>query len=189
MMKRSDFADILYGSPVIAAVRDREGLQKALASECQVLFFMCGSLCTIGDMTREAKQRGKTVFVHLDLVEGLGHQSPAAIDFLMEHAAIDGIISTKPGMIAYAKKRNLLAIQRYFLLDSLSLNNLLSLSSSADAIEILPAVLPKIFRWILQRQKLYLIAGGLISDKEDIMSILKAGAVAVSTSSSDLWMA
>lgn len=188
-MKRSEFSDILYGSPVIAAVRDEDGFQKALASECQVLFFMCGTLCTIGAMTKEAKKQGKTVFVHLDLVEGLGHQSPAAIDFLMEQAAIDGIISTKAGMIAYAKKKNLLAIQRYFLLDSLSLNNLLSLSSSADAIEILPAVLPKIFRWVLQRQKLQLIAGGLVSDKEDIVSILNAGAVAVSTSNSDLWMA
>lgn len=190
-MNKTEFTEILYESPIIAAVRDTEKLDLAIASECRVLFFMCGSLCTIGNLTRRAKQAGKLVFVHLDLIEGLSNQNPAAIDFLLEHAAIDGIISTKASMISYAKKLNLLTIQRYFLLDSLSLTNLLNLSGggAADAIEALPAVLPKVFRRILMEKNLHLIAGGLISDKEDIVSILNAGAIAVSTTNENLWMA
>lgn len=191
VMNKTEFIEILYDSPIIAAVRDEEKLELAIASECRVLFFMCGSLCSIGDLTRRAKEAGKLVFVHLDLIEGLSNQNPAAIDFLLDHAAIDGIISTKASMISYAKKAGLLTIQRYFLLDSLSLTNLLNLSGggSADAIEALPAVLPKVFRRILAQRSLHLIAGGLISDKEDILSVLNAGAIAVSTTNETLWTA
>lgn len=189
-MNKTEFMDVLYESPIIAAIRDAEYLEVALTSECRVLFFMCGTLCTIGELTQRAREAGKLVFVHLDLIDGLSNQNTAAIDFLLKHASVDGIISTKASMIAYAKKMNLLTIQRYFLLDSMSLNNLMNLSSgAADAIEALPAVLPKVFRKILKERNLCLIAGGLISDKEDIVSVLNAGAIAVSTTNEALWMA
>lgn len=186
-MRKQEFVEMLYDSPIIAALKDPSLLDAALRSDCKVLFFMCGTLCTIGELSRQAKEAGKVVFAHVDLIEGLSNQNTASVDFLHTHTAIDGIISTKVHLIAHAKALGLLTIQRYFLLDSLSLNNLLKQPSGADAIEALPAVLPKVFRRILQQRRLHLIAGGLISDKEDIVSVLNAGAIAVSTTNQALW--
>ena len=40
---------------------------------------------------------------------------------------------------------------------------------------------------IVQHQHIPVIAGGLIDDKEDIMTALKAGATAISTTRQELW--
>lgn len=186
-MRRQEFMEMLYDSPIIAALKDPALLDAALDSDCKVLFFMCGTVCTIEELVRRAKGAGKVVFAHVDLIEGLSSQNIASVDFLRRHTAIDGIISTKVHLIAHAKTLGLLTVQRYFLLDSLSLSNLLKQPIGADAVEALPAVLPKVFRRVLQQRKLLLIAGGLISDKEDIVSVLNAGAVAVSTTNQALW--
>ena len=57
----------------------------------------------------------------------------------------------------------------------------------ADLIEILPGVMPKIIRRLAGSAKKPLIAGGLISDKEDILSALGAGAVAISSTNEGVW--
>lgn len=56
-----------------------------------------------------------------------------------------------------------------------------------DVIEILPGVMPKIIRQICGMVKVPVIAGGLITDKEDIMAVLSAGAMAVSSSNQGTW--
>jgi glycerol uptake operon antiterminator len=55
-----------------------------------------------------------------------------------------------------------------------------------DAIEILPGVMPKIINKIAAISKIPIIAGGLISDKEDVRLALEAGAISVSASSTEL---
>ena len=57
----------------------------------------------------------------------------------------------------------------------------------ADAIEILPGVMPKIIKQIVEISTLPIIAGGLIQDKEDIMLALQAGATAVSSTKKEIW--
>jgi glycerol uptake operon antiterminator len=97
-------------------------------------------------------------------------------------------LSTKPSLIKYAKNRGLLTIQRFFVLDSISLLNIEKQFplEYADAIEILPGVMPKIIRRIAGISKKPIIAGGLISDHEDVHHALEAGAISVSTSNIDL---
>ena len=41
------FADSLAGNPIIAAVKEPEGLDRALDSDCGVIFLLCGDICTI----------------------------------------------------------------------------------------------------------------------------------------------
>ena len=53
-------------------------------------------------------------------------------------------------------------------------------------IEVLPGVMPKITRRICQNSRVPVIAGGLISDKEDIIA-LSAGAVSISTTNQAVW--
>ena len=56
-----------------------------------------------------------------------------------------------------------------------------------DAIEIMPGVMPRIIRQIRSQTKTAIIAGGLLTDKKDVMAALEAGADAVSTTSVPLW--
>ena len=57
----------------------------------------------------------------------------------------------------------------------------------ADMIEILPATMPKIIRKITASCRLPVIAGGLITDKEDILLALQNGATAVSSTTRAVW--
>ena len=54
-------------------------------------------------------------------------------------------------------------------------------------IEILPGVMPKVIKKICSQSRIPVIAGGLISDKEDIMAALGAGAVSISTTNQTVW--
>ena len=96
--------ETLQNSPIIAAVKDREGMRAALECDSQIFFVLFGTICDIDEIVGEIKSAGKTVFVHLDLVEGLAGKD-VAVDFLQKVASPDGIISTKPSLLKYAKSR------------------------------------------------------------------------------------
>ena len=54
-------------------------------------------------------------------------------------------------------------------------------------IEILPGLMPKVIRKICSQSRIPVIAGGLITDKEDIMAALGAGAISISTTNQKVW--
>jgi glycerol-3-phosphate responsive antiterminator len=51
----------------------------------------------------------------------------------------------------------------------------------------MPGVMPKILKVIREYTNMPLIAGGLLSDKKDVMAAFAAGADAVSTTRQELW--
>lgn len=180
------FAELLQDSPIIAAVKNDEGLEQALTSDCAALFFLYGTILNIASRVEKAKQAGKLVFVHLDLVEGLTGRD-ISVDFISQNTQADGIISTRINLIRRAKELGLISIQRFFLLDSLSFENVQRQSSYADAVDILPGTMPRVIERLGSKLRQPMIASGLISDKHDIMAALSAGVLAVSTTSSELW--
>jgi len=175
-------------APIIAAVKSDGELKKALDSECQVIFLLYGTLLNIDNLVQRVREKGKVCIVHIDLVEGLSSRE-VAVDGLVKLCRPDGIISTRPPMIRRAQQLGLLTIQRYFLLDSLSLQNILSQMDMQrpDFIEVLPGVIPTVIREITQSTTIPIIAGGLIRGKQDVIQALRSGAVAVSTSCADVW--
>lgn len=57
-----------------------------------------------------------------------------------------------------------------------------------DAIEILPGiVVPKVIKKINAISRVPVIAGGLITDKEDVMNALSSGAIGISSTNQDVW--
>ena len=183
-----DLGAILAENPIIAAVKDEDGLEKALLTECRVIFLLYGSVCNVGKLVERIKSAGKLAMVHIDLIDGLSSKD-VAVSFLGQNTQADGVISTKPAIVKAAKEQGLLAIQRFFLLDSLALANFQKYAEMnvADMIEILPATMPKIIRKITAASRLPIIAGGLITDKEDIMLALQNGATAVSSTNQAVW--
>ena len=82
-------------------------------------------------------------------------------------------------------------VMRFFVIDSMALENIQRQCEQArpDCIEILPGVMPKVIRRIARTVRQPVIAGGLLTDKEDVMAALNAGAVSVSTTNRELWYA
>lgn len=187
-MERRHLLDLLAEGPVIAAVKDDQGLTAALESDVSVIFLLASDILTVGDMAARAHRVGKRVFVHLDLVDGLATREIAA-DFIARNTAADGIISTKDSLIKRGRDLGLVSVRRVFLLDSMALTSIerhLSQDSS-DLIEVLPGLMPKIIRRLTAVVSKPIIAGGLISDKEDVTGALSAGAIAVSTTNPAVW--
>ena len=186
--KKRKFRVILEDCPVIAAVKDETGLKECLYSESQIIFLLFGDICSVGRYVEIAKSAGKMVFVHMDLINGLGNKE-VAVDFIREHTGVDGIISTKPQLVKRAKELGLFGILRIFVIDSMSFGNIEKQCASLvpDAVEILPGLMPKIIKKLCSTVNVPIIAGGLISDKEDVMNALTAGAVAISVTNQRVW--
>ena len=186
--KKRKFRVILEDCPVIAAVKDETGLKECLYSESQIIFLLFGDICSVGRYVEIAKSAGKMVFVHMDLINGLGNKE-VAVDFIREHTGVDGIISTKPQLVKRAKELGLFGILRIFVIDSMAFGNIEKHCASLvpDAVEILPGLMPKIIKKLCSTVNVPIIAGGLISDKEDVMNALTAGAVAISVTNQRVW--
>lgn len=175
-------------APVIASVKDDSGLRSALVSRASVVFLLYGDIMTTPALVKRAKRAGRTVFVNLDMVDGLA-QRTASLDFLARTCAPDGILTTRAGLCRVAHDFGMYGILRFFMVDSFAYHQLPGQlkQSRADAVEILPGCVPRVVRWIRQEQTIPIICGGLVCDIADVRAARAAGANAVATSDSQLW--
>lgn len=185
---KKQIASILSENPIIAAVKDDEGLEKAITTDCKMIFLLYGTICNLPSLVEKVKSSGKLAIVHVDLVTGLASKE-ISVTFVKEQTNADGIISTKPALVKSASEQGLIAVQRFFLIDSLAMENCYKYMNAgfADMIEIMPATMPKIIKKLAPKCPVPLIAGGLISDKEDIVLALQAGAMGISATNQATW--
>lgn len=188
-LDKTELLELLADGPVIASVKDDAGLAAAVASDVSVVFLLYGDVLNISELVQRAHDAGKAVFVHLDLIEGLASREVSA-DFVAKYTKADGVLSTKVAMTRRAKELGLVAIQRFFLLDSMAISNIEKHLSPecSDMIEVLPGLMPKAIRRVCGVTDKPVITGGLITDKEDVTNALSAGAVAVSTTNPGVWL-
>ncbi len=181
--------DLIEADPVIAAIKDDEGLKACCGyTDIRMVFILYGDICSIKQIVEQVKAAGKIAMVHVDLIGGLSGKE-VAVDFIRYETKADGIISTKPALIKRGKELQLTTTLRVFVLDSMAFENIQKQMGIArpDMIEILPGLMPKIIRRISRLVKVPVIAGGLISEKEDVVAALAAGATAVSTTNPSVW--
>lgn len=185
---RKDLLEVIADSPVIAAVKDEEGLDKSLRTDCRIIFILYGNICDLTTIVEKIKKRDKLSIVHADLVQGLSAKTEA-IDYIKNNTKADGILSTKGNLVKHAADIGLIGILRNFIIDSMAMENVNKQVELAhpDMIEIMPGIMPEIIEKLKNEIKLPLIAGGLISDKKDVIAALSAGADAVSTTKEELW--
>ncbi len=185
---KQEFHNALECSPIIAAIKSPEGLQRCLDCDSQIIFILYGDIITIPDIVEKVKSSGKIAMVHIDLINGL-HSREIAVDFIHKYTQADGIISTKAPLIQRAKELGLYTVMRFFMIDSMayaSIEKQLK-NTRPDVIEILPALMPKVIERISKISKCPVIAGGLVSEKEDVMALLEAGASCISSTNEDVW--
>ena len=185
---KKEFKEAIEDSPIIAAIKDDEGLKKCLTSESRVIFILYGDICNIPDIVETVKSSGKIAMVHIDLIAGLSSKE-IAVDFIQKYTKADGIITTKPALIKRAKELGLYTILRLFVIDSMAYSNIEHQLRTAkpDLIEVLPALMPKVLAKVCKLSTVPVIAGGLVSDKEDVMALLQAGVVSISSTNEKIW--
>lgn len=185
---RKEFFTQIYENPIISALMDKEKVEIALNSPCKIVFLLDTDLLTLEATVKRFHDKGKLVYLHIDLVAGLSRDT-IALKYVLKNIKPDGIISTKSSIIKTAKELNIFSIQRLFLLDSMALHTGIKSIQNIrpDAVEILPGVMPKIIKELGEKTNIPIIAGGLIRDKEDVINCLNAGAIGISTSKEEVW--
>lgn len=175
--------------PVIAAVRSEEEALAASQSPVHAIFLLGGSILTLPRIAQVAGSTGKELFLHIDLAQGLGHDE-AAVDWCRA-LPIRGLISTRNSLLKYASAQGLITIQRMFLVDSSSLSHGIRLlkKDMPDMVEVLPGIAPRAIRDICNEIDCPVIAGGLVTEKDEVARALMAGACAVSAGRRELWEA
>ena len=112
-----ELLEVLRRSPVIAAVRGQEALDAALASPVRIVFLLGGDPFTLPALTRRAREAGRPVFVHMDLVEGVGRDA-AGVRWIARMVKPEGILSTRAPLLRAAAGEGLRTVLRMFLVDS-----------------------------------------------------------------------
>ena len=184
-MNSAGLLNLLECNPIIAAVQ-QEGLPAALDSPVSIIFHLGINLMDIKDVIAQVHNVGKYIFIHIDLAEGIG-KDRAGIRYLAQCGA-DGLISTKPQLIRYAKEQGLLTVQRFFALDSKGMDSIEETVKNTNPhfMEIMPGVIGKAISRF-SASNIPVIAGGLIETKKEVTDALNYGATAVSTGKMDLW--
>lgn len=173
---------------ILPAVRNMKDFEELMKRDMAYIILLETHLAQLPSLIRFAKKHEKKVILHADLIQGLKHDE-AATQFLCQMLQPDGIISTHGAVISTAKKNHILAIQRVFLIDSHSLKTSYRVlqNSKPDYLEVLPGVLPDIIREVKSGTHTPILAGGFIRTREEIDTVLEAGATAVTTSHRELW--
>ena len=92
----------MTGSKIISAVRNQLEFEVAVKSKVDTVFMLSTNIEVVGEQIAVAHQKGKKVFVHVDLADGIG-KDIYGIRYL-KNLNVDGIISTRTNIIKIAKK-------------------------------------------------------------------------------------
>ena len=172
---------------VAAAVRTQEYFQAALASKVDIIFLLYSNRLTIEEQIAKAHEAGKKLFIHMDFAEGIG-KDRVGLEFVKQKGA-DGILTTKTGMIKPAKEIGLITVQRFFIVDSHSVDTAVDSIRIAkpDIVEIMPGVVCKKIAEFARKVNTPILAGGLVEFKEDVDNAIEAGAKGISTADRKRW--
>lgn len=172
---------------IIPAISSHQSLKRFLVSELDYGILMNFQLAQLRELVEVMKKHNKKVLIHLELLKGISNDEYGAI-YLIQELQVDGIITTKPRVIDLCKKRKVIGIMRFFLKDTLSLNQSIDLVKKVqpDALEVLPAMAEPIAN-LKKFIDCPILLGGLIQSKDHVAHCLKSGAVAITTSDETLW--
>lgn len=179
--------DIFEKCKVISATRSDEEFLRAITYETEIIFDLDPDLMNISAKVKKAHEAGKKYMLHVDLAKGLG-KDESGIRFL-KRVGVDGVISTKVGVIKLAREQGMLTVQRFFIVDSHSVQTTADAvkSSKPSMIEIMPGTLCKVIEKLKKDIDVPIIAGGLIETEEEVRAVIASGASAVSTARCELW--
>jgi glycerol uptake operon antiterminator len=174
---------------IIPVVENRVQFLRALdAPRITTIMLRHCNLLELRPLLHHAFEHEITVYVNVDHIDGI-HPDTVGLRFLAHQLHIAGIVSSNPRILALGKAFELETIQRLFAVDSTGLEAALeSLDShNVDLLDISPAL---VIPYVVSHTALPLpfIGSGLISTLQQVQSVLRAGALRVTTAKSELYM-
>lgn len=178
----------LFQQSIIPAIRQLKDLEAAFRAPQEYVVLMNVHVAMARSIVAQAGKYGKKILLHADMIDGLKSDEYGA-EFLAQEVRPAGLISTRNQVLLTARKKGLITIQRFFLLDSTALESSFAQieKTKPDYVELLPGIIPVMIREFAESASVPVIAGGLIRTEEDVRLALAAGAVAVTTSRRPLW--
>ena len=172
---------------IIPAIKTHKKLDAFLKTDNHYGVLMDFQISQLPPLIKDIKKAGKKVLVHLDLIKGISSDEFGAI-YLIQELKVDGIITIKPSVVKVCKKRNVMGIMRLFLKDRHSFEQSMALveRTSPDLVEVLP-YMPSILPELNVRLKCPYLMGGLIKTKQQAITVIEGGAIAITTSDDRLW--
>lgn len=172
---------------IIAAVKNDEDFKLALDSKVNTIFHLSSNVLKIKKQANLAHFSGKKLFIHVDFAEGIAKDLFGMK--ILKMFGVDGIISTNGKIIKYAKEEGLLTVQRFFIIDSRSIDSTVESvkQSKPNMIEIMPGVVTKVISRLKENISIPIIAGGLIETCEEVEEALELGIYKISTGCKQLW--
>ncbi|MFO1442463.1 glycerol-3-phosphate responsive antiterminator [Bacillus sp. Bva_UNVM-123] len=176
------------GQRIIPAVKNMKQFETFLDSSYEYGIFLDTHIAQLRQVSQMSKEKKKKILIHSDIVQGLKNDEYAT-EYLCQEIKPFGIISTRSNVILKVKQKGLIAIQRVFILDSQALEKsyMILKNSKADYVEILPGVIPSVIKEMSQKIEIPILAGGLVQTIDEMACAINAGALAVTTSSRELW--
>ena len=168
---------------ILPALSSMKEVEKFLESEDTFGILMNLHLGLLDGIIKEAHGKEKKILLHLDLTSGLT-ADVFGCEYACQVLQVDGIISTKVKVIESAKKCRKIAILRFFLIDSKSLEKGISICNTIrpDYVEVLPGIAYEIIPYIKEKVSCEIMCGGLLRSMEQIEKCMEAGACAVTIS-------
>lgn len=177
----------MFGN-IIPAISNFKDLEKFIQSKLKYCVLMNFRLAQLKDLVLKLKNNNKKVLIHSELIKGLSNDKDGVL-YLIQSLEVDGVISSKPKAIELCKKRGVIGIYRFFLKDTLSLRQSISIAKTIkpEYIEVLPFQGANLVKKLNKEVPSKYLSGGLIETKEDVMFCLNNGVIAVTTSKTELW--
>ena len=172
--------------PVISSMKR---LEQFLLTPLTVCVLQDVHVSLLGSMLNRLHEQHRLGLVHLDMIHGLATDEYGA-EFACQQLKADGLITTKTRPIETAKRNKKVAIQRFFLIDSKSIERGLETlaKSQPDFIEVMPAIAFNILPSLKARTSIPIIGGGLIKTIAEIDQGLQNGYSALTLSDLSLCM-
>ena len=183
-----DYIETIRDNPVIAAVQSQGALSAALGLRMPTVFLLGTDIFSAKASVDLGLSANCNVFLHMDLIDGLP-ASAKALDYVQHRIAPSGVISTKSTLIKHAREQGVFCIQRFFMVDSASYDNAVKTARKIrpNMVELMPGIIPEVLRRFTAEVDIPVIAGGLVTDRRQIIGALSAGALGVSTGCRALW--
>ena len=174
---------------IIPVIENRiEFLRTLDAPQITTIVLRHCNLLDLRPLLDHAFAREVAVYVNVDHIDGI-HPDNAGLRFLAHQLHIAGIVSSNPRILTLGKSFELETIQRLFAVDSTGLETALESIDShhVDLLDISPAL---VIPYVVSHTVLPLpfIGSGLISTLQQVQSVLRAGALRVTTARSELYM-
>ncbi|MBL4952495.1 glycerol-3-phosphate responsive antiterminator [Neobacillus sp. OS1-32] len=173
---------------ILPASTNMKEFEHFLQSTYEIGVFLDMHISQIKNINQMAKEKGKKMIYHVDLIHGI-KSDEYGTEYLCQEYKPFALISTKAAVIQKAKQKGVRAVQRIFLIDSTALEKSYKLvdKTQPDYIEVLPGAIPSLITEVKERVKTPILAGGLIRTAEDVNKAIQAGATAITTSNRELW--